>query len=127
MDCLANQKPPWDAYQVFMSSCLIALYKLPGVNPVGVREIWGQIFANCVLKVTESEANHACKDDQICTGLKYLIYRAVHGVQCIWESNSTKENWVFLLVDAKNSFNDINRFRILWKVRHLWHSGACSV
>ena len=37
MDCLANQKPPWSAYGEFMSGRLIALDKLPGVCPVGVR------------------------------------------------------------------------------------------
>ena len=34
------------------------------------------------------------------------------------------ENWGFLLVGAKNAFNEINRVGMLWTVFHLWPSGA---
>ena len=110
-----------------MSGRLIELDKLLGVLPVGVGKTLCQLFAKYVLKVTGTEATHACNDDHICAILNAGINEAVHRIQSIWDSYSTEENWAFLLVDAKNSFNDINRFRILWKVRHLWHSGACSV
>ena len=30
----------------------------------------------------------------------------------------------FLLVDANNAFNEINRVRMIWTVRHLWPSGT---
>ena len=84
-----------------MSGRLIALDKKLGVCPVCVGETWRQIFAKCVIKVTWPEANHACKDGQICAGLKVGIDGAVHRVQYVWDSNSTEENWVFLLIDAK--------------------------
>ena len=44
---------------------------------------------------------------------------AVHGVQAIWDTKPTIEDWGFLLVDTKNAFNEINRTGMLWKVHHL--------
>ena len=65
-----------------------------------------------------------CQYDQLCARLKALIDGLVHSVQALWDENLTTENWVFLLVDAKNAFNDINRVRMMWIFRHLWLSGA---
>ena len=106
-----------------MSGRLIALDKQPGVGPVDVRETWQSIFANIVLKVTGIEATMACQDDQLRDRLKEGINGAIHRVQALWDKNLTMENWVFLLVDANNAFNEIKQFRILWTVRHLWPSG----
>ena len=65
-----NQIPPWGAYWEFMSGHLIVLDKQPGVHPVDVGETWRQLFAKCVMKVTGTEATHACKYDNLCAGLK---------------------------------------------------------
>ena len=119
---MANKNPPWSAYQSFMSSCLIELNKLPGLHLVGIGEMWRHIFSKYVIKVTGSEATHTCRDDHICPGFKAGIDRELHRVQYIWESNLTEEKWIFLLVDAKNKFNEINRIAMLWTVRHLWPS-----
>ena len=70
------------------------------------------------------EANMACQDDQLCVGIKAEIDDAIHGVHALWDENSSTEEWGFLLVDAKNVFNKINRVGMLWTVRHLWPSGA---
>ena len=107
-----------------MSGHLIALDKLPIICLVGVGETWHRFFAKCMLKFTGPEANHACKDDQLCAGFKPGIRRAVHEVWYIWVDNSTKENCDFLLVDAKNNFNEINIIIMLWKVLNLWTYGA---
>ena len=80
MDCLYNQNPWWAAYWAFLSGRLIALYKIPGVCLVVVGETWRQLFVECVLKVTVSDATHVCRDYQICAGLKDGIDKAVHGV-----------------------------------------------
>ena len=116
IDWLANGSPPWAAYHSFMSGLLIEFDKQPDVHPVGVRENWRRLFAKIVIKVTVPEATIACRYDQLCAGLKAGIDGAVHGVQAIWDENSTTEDWGFLLVDKKNSFNEINRVKILWKV-----------
>ena len=121
---LANGSPHWLAYCSFMSIRLIALDKQLGVRMVGVRETWRRLFTNIVLKVTRLEATMACQDDQLCDGLKAGINGVVHGVQTIWDEYLTTEDWGFLLVDAKNTFNEINRVGMLWAVRHLWPSRA---
>ena len=69
----------------------------------------------------------ACQDDQLCAGLKAGIDGAIHGVQALWDENSSTEEWDFLLVDAKNAFNEINQVGMLWSVRQLWPSGDFSV
>ena len=107
-----------------MSGHLIALDKLPRVHPVGVGETSRQIFAKFVLEIMGPEATHACKYDYICLGLKAGIDGVVHGVQYIWDNNSTKENWVFLLFDSENVFNNINQIGLLLVIQHLWPSGA---
>ena len=35
-------------------------------------------------------------------GLKSVIDGDLHGVQDVWDTNSSTNNWSFLLVDAKN-------------------------
>ena len=124
MDGLANGSLPWAAYRAFMSGRLIALEIQPGVRPVGVGETWRRLFANILLKVTGSEATMACQDDHMRAGLKAGINGAIHGVQALWDENSTTENWGSLLVDANNVFDEIHRVGMLWTVRHLWMYGA---
>ena len=57
--------------------------------------------------------------DQLCDGLKTVIDGAIHRVQALWDKNLTTEGWVFLLVDTKYVFNEINLVVMVWKVRHL--------
>ena len=61
--------------------------------------------------------------DQLCEVIKAVIDSTFHGVQDIWDKKLTTKDWGFLLVDAKNAFNKINRIVILWTVRHLCPSG----
>ena len=58
----------------------------------------------------------ACQDDQMCAGLKSGINSMIHRVQALWDKNLSTDEWGFLLVDAKNVFNQINRVRMLWTV-----------
>ena len=72
-----------------------------------------------MLRVTGPKSINACQNDQLYAGLKAVIDRDVHGFQSIWDENLSTEYWGFLLVDAKNVFNEINRIIILRKVRSL--------
>ena len=36
---LADDSPPWVAYQALMANCLVALDKCPGVRPVGIGKV----------------------------------------------------------------------------------------
>ena len=96
-----------------MSGQLIALDKHPGVRPVGIGETWRRLLAQIALKVTGPEEKIVCQDDQLCTVIKARIYEAIHGVQALWDKNSSTEEWYFLLDDAKNAFNKINRVGML--------------
>ena len=62
------------------------------------------------------------QEDHLCAGLKAVIDSVVHGVQSIWDEKLTTEDWGFLLVDADNAFNDINRVGMMWTFGHSWLS-----
>ena len=81
-------------------------------------------FAKIVLKVTGPEATTVCQYGQLFALLKAEIDGAFHGVQDIRDKNLTMEDCGLLIVDANNVFNEINRVRMLWAVRHLWPSGG---
>ena len=52
LDWLDNGSPPWAFYRASMFSRLIALYKQPGVRPVGAGECSGVFFVKIVLNFT---------------------------------------------------------------------------
>ena len=77
-----------------------------------------------MLRAMGPEATSACQDDHFCSGIKSGIYGTFHKVQVICDTRSTTEDWEFLVTDAKNAFNKISYIEMLWKVFHLWKSGA---
>ena len=121
---MANGFPPWAAYRALMAGRLLALDKCPGVRPIGIGETWRRAIAKCVLRVAGREASHACGADQLCAGLPAGIEGAVHAMQHEWDIHHMEEDWGFLLIDARNAFNELNRTAMLWVVRHEWPSGA---
>ncbi len=124
VDWMSNGTPPWAAYRALKAGRLIALDKCPGVRPVGIGECWSRLRAKCVLLLAIEEAKEACGVDQLCTGLEAGIEGVVHAMRLLWQSHAAEEEWGFLLVDAKNAFNEGNRTVMLWTVRHKWPSGA---
>ena len=36
----------------------------------------------------------------------------------LWQNNAQEEDWGFLLIYARNVFNEENRTAMLWVVRH---------
>ena len=71
------------------------------------------LFEKSVLKVMGPEDTNTFQDNPLCDGIKSVIDGVVHGVQVIWDDNSSMENWDFILMDAKNAFNEINCIGIL--------------
>ena len=65
-------------------------------------------FCQYWAKARRTRKTIAYQDDQLCAILKVVIDGAVHGVQYIWDKNSTMEDWRLLILDAKNALNDIN-------------------
>ena len=121
---LANTHPPWAAYRALINGRLVAIDKCPGVRPVGIGELFRRLVAKCVLLVAGEEAQIACGVDQLCGGLEAGIEGGIHAMSSIWDAHSFEEQWGFLLVDARNAFNEGNRGHMLWNVRHEWPSGS---
>ena len=121
---LGNRSPPWAAYQALMSGQMIALDKQPGIRPVRVQDTWRRMMAKCLLKVAGTEAKAACDTTQLVGGLEAGIEGAIHAMHILWDEHNKEEGWGFLLIDARNAFNEENRTAMLWAVQHEWPSGA---
>ena len=104
------------AYRALISSRLIALDKQPGIRPVGVGETWRQLIAKCVLKVAGPEAKSACGTTQLAGVHEAGIEGAIHAMRVLFEEHRKEEDWGFLLIDARNAFNEENRTAMLWAV-----------
>ena len=124
VEWLGNGQPPWAAYWTLMSGWLIALYKQPWIRAVGVGETWRLIMEKCLLRVAGPEAKAACGMAQLAGGLEAGIEGAIHAMGVLWDEHKKEEDWGFLLIDARNAFNEENRTAILWAVRHECPSGA---
>ena len=124
---MANDLPPWAAIRALMAGRLLAIDKSPGIRPIGIGETWRRAIAKCVLHVTGSAAKEACGIDQLCAGLESGIEAAIHAMNQQWDLHTihkAEEEWGFLLIDAKNAFNEQCRTMMLWIVRHEWPAGA---
>jgi hypothetical protein len=103
---------------------LIALDKCPGIRPVGIGEIWSRLIAKVIFVEAGPEAKNACSDNQLCAGLEAGIEGGIHAVNQFWKEIELEESNGFLLVDARNAFNELSRAAMLWTVRHEWSSGV---
>ena len=90
-----------------MSSRLIALDKMPGVRPIGIGDIWRRLFAKTLIHVAGSDVQLACGTDQLCSGIKAGIEGGVHAAHKFWEEHQADDATGFLLIDAKNAFNEL--------------------
>ena len=115
---LSNGRPPWATYRALMSGRLIALDKSPGIRPVEIGETWRRLLAKCLLQVSGEEAKSACGTEQLAGGVEAGIEGAIHAARLQWEKHYHKEDWRFLLIDARNAFNEENWTAMLWAVRH---------
>jgi hypothetical protein len=107
-----------------MAGRILAIDKCPGIQRIGIGETWRRAIAKCVLHVAGKGAKESCGINQLCAGLKSGIEGAIHAMQHMWERHKAEQEWGFLLIDAKNAFNEQSRTAMLWTVRHQWPSGA---
>ena len=72
------------------------------------------------------QAQEAWGIDQLCGELQAGIVSGIHAIamHSIWETHRMEENLVFLLIDTRNAFNEIDRTVMLWVTHHEWQSGA---
>ena len=64
----------------FVSCCLIALDKCPGVRPIGVGETVRRIIAKAVLSVLKEDIREAAGSSQLCVGQLSGCEVAIHSV-----------------------------------------------
>ena len=87
-------------------------------------DTWCQMLAKCMIVVTGEEAKEACGMEQLCGEMEAVIKGGIHAVRLLWQQNSQEEDWGFILIDARNGFNEENQTAMLWEVRHKWISGV---
>ena len=94
---------------------LIALNNCPGVWLIGIGEGL-RLVLGCVLAlVTGWEAQSACGMDQLACGMQCGIKRAINATSALYDDHSN-DGWGFLLMDATNAFNSVNRVTTLWNL-----------
>ncbi len=69
VDWLSNGLPPYAAYHAVNTVRPVALDKCPGVQPLGVGEVWMHLWSDCSHMKTKAAATSACGNTQLCTGL----------------------------------------------------------
>ena len=120
---LANGIVNWTDIRALMANRLIALDKCPGVRPIGIGECLRHVLGCVLALVTGWEAQSACGVDQLACGMQLGIEGAIHAMSALYDDHSN-DGWGFLLMDATNAFNSVNRAAALWNARVLWPS--CS-
>ena len=59
---------------------------------------------------------HACGVDQLCLGLRCGIEGSIHVMTSLWEEHQEEVGWGVLLVDERNTLNEINQTVMLCHV-----------
>jgi len=97
-------------------SCrLIALDKNPGVRPIGVGEVVRRIIAKAVLSIIRPDILRAAGPLQLCAGQTCGVEAAIHSMRTIFNDENSEG---FLLVDASNAFNSLNRAVALQNIQY---------
>ena len=60
----------------------------------------------CVLQVTGDEAKLACGMEQLVGRVEAGIEGGINDMYILCSKHSQEEDWGFLLIDARNSFNE---------------------
>ena len=86
--------------------------------------MWRRLAAKCVILIAGGEAKLACGAKQVGAGLEAGIEGAIHHIAELWDELGHEDEWGVLLVDARNAFNEADRWAMLWTARHRWPSGC---
>ena len=70
------------------------------------------------MRGAEYESKAAYETDQMVGWVEAGIEWGMHYMRLLWAQHSQEEYWGFLLIDARNSFNEENQTAMLWAVRH---------
>ena len=65
-----NSSLPWDAYRALIACRLVALYKRPGLRPMGIGETLRRALDKLVVREARDQAKTACGNMQLCKGLE---------------------------------------------------------
>jgi hypothetical protein len=60
----------------------------------------------------------------VCAGLEAGIEDEIHAINQLWKEKEEENDWGFLLIDAWNAFNEMNRVVMLGVIQHEWPSCA---
>ena len=89
------------------------------IQPIRVRECLRRILGKCMADITGDDVTEACGVQQLCGGLSAGIEGAVHAMNALFDEKALPHShWGFLLIDAKNAFNAMNRLLALWQARN---------
>ena len=85
-----------------------------GVCPVGIADSFARLEAKCVLFVCGDEAKGVRGAEQLRASLKAGIEGGgIHAACLPWQTHEAEEDWGFLLVNAKNVFDEASRMNVL--------------
>ena len=124
VSAMANKVLPWEALRGYMASRLIAIDKNPGVRPIGVGEIWRRLFAKVFLRSLGDAPAELCGNKQLCCSTPAGVEGAIHAARILWNEKASNTNFGFLMLDADNAFNKLNRVKALNTIRNIYPAAA---
>ena len=89
--------------------------KNPGVRRIGVGEVVRCIIAKAVLSIIGPDIQRAAGPLQLCAGQTCGVEAAIHSMTSIFDDEKSEG---FLLVDASNAFNSLNRAVALQNIQY---------
>ena len=92
-----------------MNGWFIVLDKQPGFRLVRVGETWRRLMTKFVLRLTGQEAKASCGTEKLGGGVEAVVEGGIRDMRLLWVQHSQEEDWGFLLIDARNAFNEENQ------------------
>ena len=100
--------------EAFTSCRLIPLDKNPGIRPIGVGEVLRRIVGKTVSGFLKEKIKEAAGPLQVCAGHNAGAEAAIHAMSQVFVEEGTDG---ILLIDASNTFNQMNRSAALHNIQ----------